>query len=138
MLTDKQLKAIHLLVYEGKLKKDVAAEIEVIPETISNWFRSEEFVAEHNKVRQNYLQEIASLALKKMISLALNAESESVQFSAAKDLMSRSGMDAIQKQEITQKTITVGVVEDEHTTEPEEEHIQLEIPTSSDGLPETN
>lgn len=134
MLTDKQLTALNLLVYENKLKKDVAEIVGVGPGTISEWFLSEEFRSEHQKLLQSKLNSIASRALEVMTELMNNAESENVRFSAAKDLMSRNGMDAVSKSEITQKTIVIGVEQDGTEDNPEEGDIQLDISSSSDRL----
>ena len=111
-LSDKQLNALNLMIYEGKLKKEAAEAVGVAPETLSRWFYNQEFVKTYQEMREKLLVEASHKALQKMIGLMTDAQSESVQFNAAKDILSRAGMDAITKQEITQKTITIGVEED--------------------------
>lgn len=134
MLTDKQIIVLNLLIYEGKLKKEAAEAVGVSAATISNWFNHPEFLKTFEEMRNKLLVEASYKALQKIIELTTSADSHSVQLAAAKDLLSRAGMDAIIKQEVTQKTITVGVIEDEHTDKSEEGDIQFEVPTSSEGL----
>jgi len=112
MLTDKQIKVLNLLIYEGKLKKEAAEEVGVRPETISNWFSNEEFLKTFKEMRGKLLEEASYKALQQMIYLATQAESDSVKFQASKDLLSRVGMDATVKQEITQKNIVIAIEEE--------------------------
>lgn len=136
MLTDKQRIALNLLVYEGMLKKDVAAKIGVIPETISNWFRSAEFVAEHDNMLRAVHKEMAKMATARLAQL-INDEQSSTALGAVKLSLSIAGYDAPIKQEITQKTIVIGVEEDGRNEDNiEEGDIQLNIPSSTDRLPE--
>lgn len=134
-LTDKQITVLNLLIYENKLKKEAAEAVGVLPQTISNWFNNSEFLKTFEEMRGKLLQEASYKALQQMINLAHNAESDSVKFQAAKDLLSRAGMDAVNRQEITQRTIVVGV-EDGTEDNTEKGDIQLEIPTLFDELPE--
>lgn len=133
-LTDKQITVLNLLIYENKLKKEAAEAVGVLPQTISNWFNNSEFLKTFEEMRGKLLQEASYKALQQMINLAHNAESDSVKFQAAKDLLSRAGMDAVNRQEITQRTIVVGV-EDGTEDNTETGDIQLEIPTLFDELP---
>lgn len=139
MLTDKQITVLNLLIYEGKLKKEAAEAVGVVPGTVSEWFKIPEFMKTYEEMRNRLLQEASYRALQEMIRLSIGAQSESVRVAAAKDLMSRAGMDAITKQEITQKTIMVGLddeEEDANQHQVEEEHIQPDILASTDKLPE--
>ena len=107
MLTDKQIIVLNLLIYEGKLKREAAEAVGVIPETISNWFHNEEFSKTFVEMRTKLLEEASYKALQVMINLASNADSQAVQLNAAKDLMSRAGMDATTKTEIKSDNFTV-------------------------------
>jgi transcriptional regulator with XRE-family HTH domain len=131
MLSDKQLTALNLLVYENKLKKDVAEAVGVIPETISNWFRSEEFVAEHKKMLSAIHQSMVKQATERLAQL-INDEQSSTALGAVKLTLSIAGYDAVQKQEITQKTIVIGVEEENGNKDSTEEgDIQSEVSTIS-------
>lgn len=129
--------ALSLLVYENKLKKEVAEAVGVIPETISNWFRSEEFVAEHDRMIRAVHKELAQKATERLAKL-INDEQSSTALGAVKLTLSIAGYDAVQKQEITQKNIVINIEEEEDGSKdnPEEKPIQLSLFTSSDELPE--
>lgn len=141
-LTDKQITVLNLLIYENKLKKEAAEAVGVSAATISNWFAHPEFLKTFEEMRAKLLQEASYRALQEMIRLSIEAQSENVRVAAAKDIMSRAGMDAITKQEITQKTITVGLEEDEeddgnqHQHQAEEELIQQDISAPTSELPD--
>lgn len=139
-LTDKQITVLNLLIYENKLKKEAAEAVGVVPGTVSEWFKIPEFIKTYEEMRNRLLQEASYRALQTMIDLATNAQSEAVRATAAKDILSRAGMDAITKQEITQKTITVGLDEEDdgnqHQHQAEEEFIQQDISAPTSELPD--
>lgn len=108
-LSDKQILAINLLVYEGKLKKDVAAQVGVRPGTISEWFLSEEFQNKYDETMRARVKEIASKANEVIFELMGNAKSETVRLNAAKEFVSRAGYDAPTKQEIKAEGIAIKI-----------------------------
>ncbi|MCC8039155.1 MAG: hypothetical protein LIP02_13635 [Bacteroidales bacterium] len=90
MLNSEQQKCIELMVSGNMTQREIAKEIDVAPETISRWKRTDEFIDTYNSaVRQN-IQDAASDALRTMVSL-LKARSELVRFNAAKDILDRAG-----------------------------------------------
>lgn len=110
MLTDKQKLAINLLVYEGKLKKDVAAQVGVKPQAISDWFRTNvEFNSLYEETMRARIQEIASKANEVIYELMGSAKSETVRLNAAKEFVSRAGYDAPTKQEIKAEGIAIKI-----------------------------
>lgn len=128
-LTDKQVHALILMIYEGKLKREAAEAVGVVPETISNWFNNVEFLKTFQEMRAKLLEEASYKALQQVISLAESAESETVRLNASKDIMSRSGMDPVQKQEITQKNFTIDLddIIDNIEQEQDQEQLSLEL-----------
>lgn len=108
MLSDKQKLALNLLVYKGKLKKDVAAQIGVIPGTISEWFRNEEFLSEHDKMLRALHQEMAAKATERLAKL-INDEQSSTALGAVKLSLSIAGYDAPVKQEIKAEGLAIKI-----------------------------
>lgn len=108
-LTDKQILAVHLLVYEGKLKKDVASQVGVKPGTLSDWFLKEDFKSYYDEIMRARIQEISAKANDVIFDLMLNAKSESVKLNSAKEFLSRAGYDAVNKQEIKAEGIAIKV-----------------------------
>lgn len=113
MLTDKQILALNLMVYEGMIKKEAAEAVGVVPETISAWFRSQEFSRMHDELIHARLKEISDTATNRLHEL-INDEQSSTALGAVKLAMSLGGFDAVVKSEVTQKTIVIGV-EDANT-----------------------
>lgn len=111
-LSDRQLQAIEMMTSGGMKKSVVADAMGLDRSTISKWFRDAEFSNEYQRSMSAYIQSLSQLALETYTDLLANAQSESVKASIAKDLLSRGGYDATTKQEITQKTITIGLDDD--------------------------
>ena len=89
-------------------KQDVAKEVGVVPGTISEWFRREDFLREYEKVMRAHIQEMSARAVDRINQL-IYAESESVSLQAAKDIASRANYDAPAKQEIKAEGIAIKV-----------------------------
>jgi uncharacterized protein YjcR len=124
-LSDRQKQAIELLTSGGMKKIRVAEHLGVTPDTISRWFRDTEFNEEYRRANQAYIQSLSQIALETYTDLLANAQSESVKANIAKDLLSRGGYDATNKQEITQKQIVITIEEpNEDGTENKSEDIQ--------------
>lgn len=94
-------KAIHrtaaYLIAAGARPKDVAAELEVAPETVSNWLRQPWFQANVTEITSekfggditNMLKSAATTAVLVQMDLMENSIDERVKFSAAKDILDR-------------------------------------------------
>ena len=106
MLTDKQLMALNLLVYEGKLKKEAAEAVGVTPGTISEWFRSEEFLSQHEKMLRSIHKEMADKATKRLAQL-IDDDQSSTALGAVKLTLSIAGYDPVAKTEIKSDNFTV-------------------------------
>jgi len=116
-LSDKQILGLNMLVYEAKLKKDVAAELNVTPGTISEWFHNEEFRSEYEKLMRAKINSMAALALQRIGEL-MHSDNDNVSLAAAKDIVSRGGFDAPTKQEIKVENIAVQI---DYGTDPKPE-----------------
>jgi len=89
MLNSTQTKAIELLAFKGLTQAEVAQELNIHRNTITNWKKNDEFFAELEKANKQNLKIASVIALRVMIGL-LSSESEEIRFKAAKDIMDRS------------------------------------------------
>lgn len=90
MLKPKQRKCIELLVCGQYTQAQIARELKITPQTICNWKKEAEFSQELNECTKRCIQTLAPKAVKTLESL-LNSESDNVRFSAAKDILDRTG-----------------------------------------------
>lgn len=90
MLKLKQRRCIELFVESKKSQKEIAKELRVTENTISNWKKNEEFMEEYTDAIRNRIKYVSAKAFQKEVKL-LSAEDEKVQFWAAKDLLDRAG-----------------------------------------------
>ena len=98
-LTSKQIKALPLMV-QGIPGKDVATEVNVTPQTVSEWKRCPEFMATLNSLRMEFLenarfqlQQSPSKAVQTLIDLMDNSENEETRRKAALDILRLSGFE---------------------------------------------
>lgn len=90
MLKLKQQRCIELLVEDKKSQKEIADELRINENTITNWKKNEEFMEEYAAAIRTHMKHVAAKAFQKEVKL-LSAESEMVQLMAAKDLLDRAG-----------------------------------------------
>lgn len=90
MLTSKQNKAIALMVEKNLNQNEIAKELNVARQTISNWKRNTEFQEELLNAERNLLKGLTGKAIKTMEKL-LTAKSELVRYNAASDILDRTG-----------------------------------------------
>jgi len=98
-LSDRQLLAINLLVYQGYKKIDVCRELNVVANTLQRWAANEEFKAEYEKQLKHKIDSIAAEAVQRIYAL-MYSPNHNVALNAAKDIASRAGLDAVVKQDI--------------------------------------
>jgi len=99
-LSGQQLQALELLA-NGEMNKDVAAEIGVTPQTISNWKRKDDlFIAELEATLRRKLDKAVPKAIKTMIEL-MDSNHPQIRFAAAKDILDRRGIKAPERVEHT-------------------------------------
>ena len=90
MLKPKQKKCIEMLVCGSYTQVQIARELKISEQTICNWKKDEEFSSEFSKQLRICVQTLAPKAVKTMENL-LKSESDNVRFSAAKDILDRTG-----------------------------------------------
>lgn len=89
-LSRNQIKAIEILAFEGATQREVATRLELHENTITNWKKDNQFIRELDKANRQSINAASSKALGVMLSL-LKADSEMVQYNAAKDILDRAG-----------------------------------------------
>lgn len=99
-LKSKQKKAIEMLIYQGMKKKDVASELKISPQTLSNWLNIDKcpaFVSAYEKelenadnLRKRNYRSAAQKAQEKLIELAESSD-EGVALKACRDILDRAG-----------------------------------------------
>lgn len=93
MLNKKQKKCIELMVSGDMSQNEIAKTIGVIPGTISDWKKKDEFSEEYERANKIVINSIVPKAVQTVKSL-LNANSEQVRLAAAKDVLDRAGYKA--------------------------------------------
>lgn len=93
MQNPKQNKCIELMVQGNMTQKEIAEQIHVSENTISNWKKNSEFMAEYTTLLKNSMKDFAARAFQIELNL-LKAKSEMVRLMAAKDILDRAGFKA--------------------------------------------
>lgn len=90
MLKPKQTKCIEMLAIGQYTQAQIAKELKISEQTICNWKKNSEFATELNEKIRICIQTLAPKAVNTMEKL-LNSDSDNVRFSAAKDILDRTG-----------------------------------------------
>ena len=96
MLKAKQKKCIELLIDSKMTQIEIAEQLQISDQTISNWKKNEEFIDEYEKANRDAIKYLTAKARQKINDL-LNANNEQVQLAAAKDILDRAGYKAESK-----------------------------------------
>ena len=88
------------MVTSGKTQKQIAKEIQISENTISEWKRNKEFKEEIQKQMRENFGSLAIEAQQKLKKL-LNSKNENIQIQAIKDVLDRAGFKPVEKAEIT-------------------------------------
>lgn len=99
MLTAKQKKCLELLVNGEMSQKEIAEQIKVSEQTICNWKKNSEFVAEYEDLMRVCIQSFAAKAFQTHKKL-LSAKSEMVRYMTAKDILDRAGFKPTEKVDV--------------------------------------
>lgn len=124
-LNDIHLRAVELIVLEGKKQKEVAEIVGVAEETVSRWMREEAFINKYQELMRFRINRAAALAQQRVEELMFS-QSENVALSAAKDILGRAGYDAVAKSEITQRTIVIDLGDEPEDTDGTEDSSETE------------
>lgn len=109
-LTNKQLKAVEMLVYTTKQKQEIAQELKVTPGTISQWLRKEEFQQAVTDEMKRGFVDIAYKARRRLSEL-VDSPNEQVALGAIKEALNKAGYQETQKVEQTIKEINIEITE---------------------------
>lgn len=90
MLTGRQKKCLELMVSGELTQYEIAEKIKVSVQTICNWKKNEEFIAEYESMMRQGIQALAAKAFHTHAKL-LGAKSEMVRYMTAKDILDRAG-----------------------------------------------
>ena len=109
-LTNKQLKAVEMLVYTTMLKQEIAAELKVSNGTISQWLKKEEFQqAITDEMRRGFV-DIAYKARRRLADL-VDSPNEQVALGAIKEALNKAGYQETQVIEQTIREINIEITE---------------------------
>ncbi len=111
-MNEKQQKCINLMIATNKTQKQIAQEIQVNENTITNWKKDKEFI---KAIEQNIKENFSSLALdaQKELKKLLKSKNEYIKIQAVKDVLDRAGFKPIEKREIkddTEKTKKINAI----------------------------
>ena len=99
MLSDQQYKCIELMLTGEYTQIQIAQQLQITDQTISNWKKIEEFRKEKERLLREAFADIAPSCKKELHRLATKAESEQVRLGALKDILDRAGYKPTDKSE---------------------------------------
>ena len=99
MASENMKKGIVLMVRTSLTQREIAKELKVNENTVSQWKKDKEFDELRQHEERAFLGDLAAEALRTMKGL-LNAKSELVRYNAASDILDRTGYKATDKQEL--------------------------------------
>lgn len=109
-LTNKQLKAVEMLVYTTKQKQEIAEELKVSRATISQWIKKEEFQQAITDEMKRGFVDIAYKARRRLSEL-VDSPNEQVALGAIKEALNKAGYQETQKIEQTVRDINIEITE---------------------------
>lgn len=113
-MNEKQQKCINLMITTNKTQKQIAQEIQVNENTITNWKKDKEF---REVIEQNIKENFSLLALdaQKELGKLLKSKNEYIRIQVVKDILDRAGYKPTEKREIkddTEKTKKINAISD--------------------------
>ena len=109
-LSNKQLKAVEMLVYTTMQKEEIAKELGVSGDTISQCVKKPEFdEAIRNEMHRAFSQD-AIKARRKMAEL-INSNNDGIALAASREVLNKAGYVETQKVETTVKEINIEITE---------------------------
>ena len=109
-LTNKQLKAVEMLVYTTKQKQEIAEELKVSRGTVSQWIKKEEFQQAITDEMKRGFVDIAYKARRRLSEL-VDSPNEQVALGAIKEALNKAGYQETQKIEQTVREINIEITE---------------------------
>ena len=109
-LTNKQLKAVEMLVYTTMQKQEIAEELKVSRATVSQWVKKEEFQQAITDEMKRGFVDIAYKARRRLSEL-VDSPNEQVALGAIKEALNKAGYQETQKIEQTVREINIEILE---------------------------
>lgn len=109
-LTNKQLKAVEMLVYTTMQKQEIAEELKVSRATVSQWVKKEEFQQAITDEMKRGFVDIAYKARRRLSEL-VDSPNEQVALGAIKEALNKAGYQETQKIEQTVREINIEITE---------------------------
>ena len=106
MLNPKQRKCIELMIDGSYTQKQIAEQLNVSENTISNWKKNNEFMGEYNTTLKSNINAVAAKAFSTQMKL-LSARSEMVKYMVAKDILDRAGFKPSEKVDWTVEPVVI-------------------------------
>ena len=91
-LSDSQVKGIALMLEGTHTKKEVAKLAGVTENTVYNWLKNDDFLAELQKQQRRVFTSLACKAQRKMAEL-IDSPNPSIAFAASKEILNKAGLD---------------------------------------------
>lgn len=99
MLSEKQQKCIILMITTNKTQKQIAKEIQISENSISEWKKDKEFKDEIQRQMKDNFGSLAIGAQQELKKL-LKSKNENIKMQAIKDVLDRAGYKPVEKQEV--------------------------------------
>ena len=109
-LTNKQLKAVEMLVYTTMQKQEIAEELKVSRATVSQWVKKEEFQQAITDEMKRGFVDIAYKARRRLSEL-VDSPNEQIALGAIKEALNKAGYQETQKIEQTVREINIEITE---------------------------
>lgn len=106
MLNPKQRKCIEFMIDGTMTQKQMAEQLNVSENTISNWKKNDEFMSEYNTTLKSNINAVAAKAFSTQMKL-LNARSEMVKYMVSKDILDRAGFKPSDKIDLSLEPVTI-------------------------------
>ena len=106
VLNPKQRKCIELMIDGSYTQKQIAEQLNVSENTISNWKKNNEFMGEYNTTLKTNINSVAAKAFATQMKL-LNARSEMVKYMVSKDILDRAGFKASEKIDLSLEPVVI-------------------------------
>lgn len=109
-LTNKQLKAVELMVYSVKQKQEIAEELGISRATISQWVKREDF---QQAIRDEMSRSFGQMAFRarKRLEKLIDSKNEGIALAASREVLNKAGYMETQKVEQTVKEINVEITD---------------------------
>lgn len=109
-LSNKQLKAVEMLVYTDKQKQEIAEELKVSNSTISQWVKKDEF---QQAIKDEMHRGFSSMATKarQRLDKLIDSKNEGIALAAAREVLNKAGYAEAQELTVTTRTIELEIEE---------------------------